>query len=150
MAQAKDGDKVRVHYTGRLESGEIFDSSMCSDEECGCDTAPLEFTIGAGDVIPGFEKAVVGMSIGESKTVTIPVDEAYGARNEELVASVERTNIPEDLTLELGASLEVTQENGEQFPVVITGVTDTHVTLDANHPLAGRDLTFDIHLLEIE
>ncbi len=150
MAQAKDGDRVKVHYTGKLEGGEIFDTSMCADDGCGCDTAPLEFTIGAGEVIPGFEKAVVGMNIGDTKTFTIPVDEAYGKRNEELVASVERSNMPPDMTPEVGMRLEVTQEDGSDFPVVITGVTDTHITLDANHPLAGRDLTFDIRLEEIE
>ena len=149
MAQAKEGDKVKVHYTGRLEGGEVFDSSECSDDECGCDTGPMEFTIGEGSVIPGFEEAVIGMSPGESKTVTIPVDDAYGPRMEEMVAVVERGNLPPDMTPELGMRLEVTQEDGQVFPVVITEVTDTQVTIDANHPLAGRDLTFDIRLVEI-
>ena len=149
MAQAKEGDKVKVHYTGRLEGGEVFDSSECSEDECGCDTGPMEFTIGEGSVIPGFEEAVIGMSPGESKTVTIPVDDAYGQRIEEMVAVVERANLPPDMTPELGMRLEVTQEDGQVFPVVITEVTDTQVTIDANHPLAGRDLTFDIRLVEI-
>ncbi len=149
MAQAKEGDRVKVHYTGKLEGGEIFDSSLCMDEECGCDTVPLEFTVGAGEVIPGFEKAVVGMSEGDTKTFTIPVDEAYGERNEELVVTVERGHVPQDMNPEVGMRLEVTQEDGSEFPVIITAVSDTHVTLDANHPLAGRDLTFDIELVEI-
>jgi len=149
MAQAKEGDKVIVHYTGMLESGEIFDSSMCAEDECDCETGPLEFTIGMGEVIPGFEKGIIGMSPGEMKTVNIPVDEAYGQRNDELVGVVERSHIPTELTPEVGMRLEVTQEDGQEFPVVITEVTDTHVTLDANHPLAGRNLTFDIKLVDI-
>ena len=149
MAQAKEGDKVKVHYTGRLEGGEVFDSSECREDDCGCEAGPLEFTVGEGEVIPGFEKAVVGMSEGETKTFTIPVDDAYGPRNEEMVVAVERSHVPEDMTPEVGMRLEVTQEDGREFPVVITEVTETHVTLDANHPLAGRELTFDITLVEI-
>ncbi len=149
MAKVREGDRVKVHYTGRLEGGEVFDSSLCRDEECGCDTAPLEFTVGAGEVIPGFEKVVIGMSEGDQKTFTIPVDEAYGKRNEELVVAVERGNMPEDINPEVGMRIDVTQEDGEEFPVIVTAVTDTHVTLDANHPLAGRDLTFEIELVEI-
>ena len=149
MAQAKEGDKVKVHYTGKLEGGEVFDSSECAEQECGCDSGPLEFTIGEGEVIPGFEKAVVGMSEGEAKTFTIPVEDAYGKRNEEMVVAVERSYVPTELTPEVGMRLEITQEDGREFPVVITEVTETHVTLDANHPLAGRDLTFDIKLVEI-
>ena len=150
MAQAKNGDRVKVHYKGMLEGGEVFDTSICSDEACSCDSAPLEFTIGAGEVIPGFENAVVGMSEGEAKTFTVPVDEAYGKRNEELIVEVERSNVPAELTPEVGMRLEVTQEDGREFPVIITQVTDSHITLDANHPLAGRDLTFDIELVEID
>jgi peptidylprolyl isomerase len=101
------------------------------------------------EVIPGFEKGVIGMIPGESKTVNIPVEEAYGQRNDQLVGVVERNQMPPDLTPEVGLRLEVTQDDGQQFPVVITEVTDTHVTLDANHPLAGRNLIFDIQLLEI-
>ena len=149
MAQAKEGDKVVVHYTGMLESGEVFDSSMCTEDDCGCDSGPLEFTIGMNEVIPGFEKGVIGMSPGESKTVNIPVEEAYGQRNDSLVGVVERNQIPSDLAPEVGMRLEVTQEDGQEFPVVITEVSETHVTLDANHPLAGRNLIFDIQLLEI-
>jgi peptidylprolyl isomerase len=149
MAQAKEGDKVKVHYTGRLDDGEVFDSSECEDEGCGCESGPLEFTIGEGNVIPGFEAAVIGMSIGESKEVKIPVDEAYGPHMEELVGVVELSRLPEGVVPEIGGQLEVTREDGESFPVLITSVTETEVTLDANHPLAGRDLTFEIRLLEI-
>jgi len=149
MAQAKMGDKVTVHYTGRLEGGEVFDSSECHDDACGCESGPLEFVIGEGQVIPGFEKAIIGMSPGDEKTVTIPVVEAYGERVEEMVAEVPRSDIPADLTLEVGLSLEVTQEDGHAFPVLITDVTDTTVTLDANHPLAGKDLIFDLKLVSI-
>jgi len=149
MTQAKEGDKVTVHYTGMLESGEVFDSSMCTEDECGCDSGPLVFTIGMNEVIPGFEKGIIGMSPGESKTVNVPVEEAYGQRNDKLVGVVERSQIPSHLTPEVGMRLEVTQEDGQEFPVVVTEVTDSHVTLDANHPLAGRNLIFDIQLLEI-
>ena len=149
MSQAKEGDKVIVHYTGKLESGEVFDSSMCTKDDCGCDSGPLEFTIGMNEVIPGFEKGIIGMSPGELKTVDIPVEEAYGERSDQLVGVVERSLLPPDLTPEVGMRLELTQEDGQEFPVVITEVTDTHVTLDANHPLAGRNLTFDIQLVEI-
>ena len=149
MAQAKTGDKVTVHYTGRLEGGEVFDSSECHEDDCGCESGPLEFTIGEGNVIPGFEQAIIGMSPGDSKTVVIPVDQAYGERVDEMVAVVERTEIPADLVLEVGNQLEVTQQDGNVFPVIITEVTESNVTLDANHPLAGKELTFDLRLVAI-
>ncbi len=149
MAQAKAGDKVRVDYTGRLEDGSVFDSSECADSECGCESGPLEFTIGEGNVIPGFERAVIGMAVGEEKTVNIAVADAYGERMEQMVAQVPRGDLPADLTPEVGMQLEVTQEDGHHFPVLITEVTDSTVTLDANHPLAGRALTFDLRLVEI-
>ena len=149
MAQAKTGDKVTVHYTGRLEGGEVFDSSECHEDDCGCESGPLEFTIGEGNVIPGFEQAIIGMSPGDSKTVVIPVDQAYGERIDEMVAVVERTEIPADLVLEVGNQLEVTQQDGNVFPVIITEVTESNVTLDANHPLAGKELTFDLRLVTI-
>ncbi|WP_298269782.1 peptidylprolyl isomerase [Geobacter sp.] len=142
MAQAKQGDTVKVHYTGRLTTGEMFDSSEPGGE-------PMEFTIGQGEVIPGFEAAVIGMSPGESRTVTIPVDQAYGERMEEMVAEVERQFLPEGAEPEVGHQYEVTQEGGDVFNVTVTALTDTHVTLDANHPLAGHDLVFEIKLLEI-
>jgi peptidylprolyl isomerase len=141
MAQAKEGDLVKVHYTGNLEDGTEFDSS--SDKE------PLEFTIGKGEVIPGFEQAVSGMSPGESKTVTVPPGQAYGQHKEEMVAVLERKDVPADIELAVGNHLEVSQENGDSFPVMVTDLSDTAVTLDANHPLAGKSLVFKITLLEV-
>ncbi len=149
MAQAKAGDTVKVHYTGRLEDGSVFDSSECRDEECGCETGPLEFVIGAGQVIPGFEQAVTGMAVGETKTVTIPVAEAYGDRQDELVAQIPRSDLPPGMEPELGQQLEVTQEDGSTFPVLVIDVAEESITLDANHPLAGKDLTFDLKLVAI-
>ena len=147
MAQAKQGDTVRVHYTGRLTSGEVFDSSECSDD-CS-ESTPLEFTIGAQQVIPGFEAGVVGLAAGESRTITIPVDQAYGPHNPDMVAVVPRDQVPPHIEIGLGNQLELSQEDGEAFNVVITDVTDTTITLDANHPLAGRELIFDLKLVEI-
>jgi peptidylprolyl isomerase len=150
MVRAKAGDKVKVHYTGRLEDGTVFDSSTCVDEGgCECSSGPLEFVVGEGSVIPGFDQAVVNLAPGECKTVTIPVAQAYGERNEEMVAVVNRTDLPADLNPELGMQLEVTQEEGGSFSVLVTELNEQTVTLDANHPLAGRELTFDIQLLEI-
>jgi len=149
MAKAKKGDKVKVHYTGRFEGGDVFDSSECSDDGCGCGDGPLEFTIGKGEVIPGFEKAIIGMIVGEAKTLTIPVKDAYGKRREEMVVTVDRSDIPADLIVEVGMRMEVAQDDDSVFPVTIMEVSETHVTLDANHPLAGMDLTFDLKLVEI-
>lgn len=148
MAQAKKGDRVKVHYTGRLDDGSVFDSSECHDD-CGCPSSPLEFTIGEGEVIPGFEEAVTGMGIDETKSVHIPVDQAYGPRMEEMVAQVPRTDLPADMVPEVGQQLEVTQQDGSVFPVMITEVTDSQITIDANHPLAGENLNFDIRLVAI-
>lgn len=141
MAQAKPGDTVSVHYTGKLDDGTVFDSS-----EGG---SPLEFAIGSGNVIPGFEQAVVGMSPGDSKTTTIPSDDAYGPYYEERVLVVERQQIPPDLPVDIGSQLQIQQQGGMVIPVVITDVTEAEVTLDANHPLAGEDLTFEIRLVSI-
>lgn len=164
MAQAKQGDTVRVHYTGTLNDGSIFDSSEAAEEEsCGCNCSssggcgtgsdcgcePLEFTIGEGNVIPGFEKAVLGLSIGESITVTIPAEEAYGPRNDQMVAVVDRSEMGGEINPIEGQQLEVVLQDESTMPVLITEVTETTVTLDANHPLAGQDLTFDIKLVEI-
>ncbi len=147
MAQAKNGDKVKVDYTGKLDDGTVFDSSESEEHDNGSE--PLEFTLGDGNIIPGFEEAVVGMSPGDSKTVKIPADQAYGPHVEEMVAVVDRNEIPATIDLEVGMNLEVNQENGETFSVLVTDLSDGKVTLDANHPLAGRDLTFDIKLVEI-
>ncbi|MEW5928643.1 MAG: peptidylprolyl isomerase [Gemmatimonadota bacterium] len=140
MAQAKSGDTVRVHYTGRLDDGSVFDSSEGRE--------PLEFVLGAQQVIPGFEEAVDGLSPGEERTVNIPADRAYGARREEMVLSVGRDQFPDEIRPEVGQQLQMSQD-GQVAIVTITGVSDAEVTLDANHPLAGKDLTFDVQLVEI-
>jgi peptidylprolyl isomerase len=141
MIQAKPGDTVKIHYTGKLEDGTVFDSSVNRE--------PLEFTLNGGQVIPGFEQAVVGMMPGESKTQKIPMDQAYGPYRSEMVIEVSRQQLPADLQPEVGQQLQVQQPNGQAVPVFVTEVTDATVTLDANHPLAGEDLTFDIQLVEI-
>ena len=141
MAQAKDSDTVRVHYMGKLDDGSVFDTSRDSD--------PLEFTIGTGKIITGFEHAVIGMNTGESKTVKITSDEAYGPYQKEMVAVVEREQFPDHLNPEVGQQLQIPQENGRKLIVQVTEVSESSVTLDANHPLAGKDLTFDIELVEI-
>ncbi len=142
MEQAKRGDTVKVHYTGKLNDGTVFDSSN--------DREPLEFTVGEGEVIPGFEDAVVGMNQGETKTTKIDADEAYGPHRPEMIVTVERNMFPDDMDPEVGQQVQIRQANGQSFVATITDVTDEDVTLDANHPLAGQDLTFDIELLEIE
>jgi FKBP-type peptidyl-prolyl cis-trans isomerase 2 len=141
MVQAQAGDLVRVHYTGRLADGTTFDTSM--------EREPLEFTLGAGEIIPGFEQAVLGMTAGESKTVTILVDQAYGPHRAERVIDVERHHLPPDLQPEIGQRHHMTRPDGMTITVIVTTLTETQVTLDANHPLAGRDLIFDIMLVEI-
>ena len=141
-AQAENGDTVQVNYTGKLADGTVFDSSVGRE--------PLEFTLGAGQMIPGFEKAVLGMKVGEKKTVTIPVDEAYGPRRDDMIMEVPREKLPSDLTPEVGQQLQVTRQDGGISIVTITKVTDNTVTIDANHPLAGKDLTFEIELLKIQ
>jgi FKBP-type peptidyl-prolyl cis-trans isomerase 2 len=141
MAQAKHGDIVRVHYTGKLEDGTVFDSSE--------DREPLEFTIGEGKIIPGFERAVVGMNPGESKTEKVPADQAFGPYREELVVEVDRQQIPADVELKVGKRLQFRHANGRATQGLVTDVSESKVTLDANHPLARRDLIFNIQLLEI-
>jgi len=141
MAQAQVGDTVQVHYTGRLADGTIFDSSIQRE--------PLEFTLGEGGMIAGFEHAVVGMSPGESKTETIPSEQAYGPHRAELLIEMDRQHLPPDLQPHVGQHLQMTRPNGVAVPVVITAVTISQVTLDANHPLAGQDLIFDITLVAI-
>jgi peptidylprolyl isomerase len=150
MAQAKAGDRVKVHYTGRLDDGTVFDSSEeCSEDECGCGHGPLEFTIGSGEVIPGFDAGVTGLSVGESKKIHIPVEEAYGERNDQMTAVVPRGELPPEMVPQVGQQLEVTQGDGQVFLVTIVDVTDESITIDGNHPLAGQALNFDIKLVEI-
>jgi peptidylprolyl isomerase len=140
MAEAKRGDTVRIHYTGKLDDGSVFDSSQGRD--------PLEFTLGAQQVIPGFEDAVLGMRAGDEKTVRIPVAQAYGERKPELLLQVGREQLPEHIEPEVGQQLQVSQ-GGQVAVVTITDVSEQAVTLDANHPLAGQDLTFELELVGI-
>ena len=141
MAQAKAGDTVKVHYTGKFEDDKVFDTST--------DREPLEFTIGEGQMIPGFEEAVLGMNLDESKNVQIPADKAYGPHREDRVMVVDRSQLPENLEPKLGQQLQVNQEDGKGFVVTVTDVSESTVTLDGNHPLAGKDLLFNIQLVEI-
>jgi peptidylprolyl isomerase len=141
MQQAKSGDKVKVHYHGKLTNGETFDSSE--------GRAPLEFEVGGGMVIKGFDEGVTGMKVGDKKTVNIPFDQAYGPRNAEMLVEFPKDRFPKDMELEVGLSLMMTDGSGQQFPVVVTEVKEEVVVLDANHPLAGQDLVFDIELIEI-
>ena len=140
MQGAKTGDMVRVHYRGTLDDGSVFDSSEGRD--------PLEFTLGSGQVIPGFDVAVTGMSVGDERTVTIPAAEAYGTHRDDLVLVVGRETLPPDMPVEIGDRLQLDQ-GGHSFTVIVTDLTDNEITLDANHPLAGRDLTFALQLVEI-
>ena len=141
MEQAQAGDRVTVHYTGRLTDGTTFDTSR--------QQAPLAFTLGGGDLIPGFEQAVVGMTAGEAKTITIPAAHAYGAYQSERVMQVARHHLPPDLHPEVGQHLHMQRDDGETLEVVVTALSEGHITLDANHPLAGQDLIFDITLIAI-
>lgn len=142
MVQAKVGDTVKVNYTGKLEDGTVFDSSVNRD--------PLQFALGQGQVIAGFEEAVVGMSPGDSKSVTIPSEQAYGPYQEELVIVVDEQQIPSELSVEVGQQLQMRHSSGQAVPVTVTDIAEDKVTLDANHPLAGKDLTFDIELVTIQ
>lgn len=141
MSIAKEGNTVKVHYTGTLKNGEVFDSSK--------EKEPLEFTLGEGQLIPGFEKAVIGLNVGDSTTINIPSAEAYGDAREDLIIAVPKDQLPEEIEPQIGMQLQVNQENGQPVPVRITDITDTELKLDANHPLAGEDLTFDIELVNV-
>lgn len=141
MIKAKDGDTVRVQYTGKLEDGSVFDSSMENDS--------LQFTIGKGQVLHGVEQAVIGMKPQESKTVLVPAAEAYGPHRDEMTTQVQRSQFPDSVELKVGQRLQINQKNGQSIAVSVLGLSDSTVTLDANHPLAGKDLTFDLQLVEI-
>jgi len=141
MTQAKSGDTVRIHYTGTLDDGTQFDSSAGRD--------PLEFALGGGQVIPGFDSAVGGMTVGESKSVTIPPEQAYGERHEQLVQQVPKSALPDDMKPEVGMQLQSQSPEGQVMNLVVTEVEEATITVDANHPLAGQALTFAIELVEI-
>jgi FKBP-type peptidyl-prolyl cis-trans isomerase 2 len=136
------GNKVKVHYTGKLDNGEIFDSSLKRE--------PLSFTIGAGRMIKGFEQAVLRMNKGESKTVKIKADDAYGHHQEDLLFDVSKDKLPENIDLKIGHELHLIQKNGRKVPVLISEVHETFVKIDANHPLAGKDLIFELELLDVQ
>jgi peptidylprolyl isomerase len=141
MFPAAQGDIVKVRYTGKLATGEIFDASP--------EDRPLLFEVGKNEVIPGFEQAVIGMVLGEKRTVIVTADQAYGLKLPEKIDEVERSLLPEGVKLNVGGKLEVTRSDGSLFYVEVLAVTETTVTLDANHPLAGKDLLFDIDMLEV-
>ena len=141
MAEAKKGDRVKVHYTGKLEDGSVFDSSR--------EREPLEFELGGGMMIKGFDTAVTGMQVGESKTAEIPAGEAYGEHNAEMVIEVPKTQLPPDLKPEVGQQLGMQQPDGQSVPVRVTEVKEESIEIDANHPLAGKDLVFELELVEI-
>ena len=141
MAGAKSGDTVKVHYTGKLTDGTVFDSSM--------DRAPLEFKMGEGNIIAGFEAIVQGMAPGDRKSGEIAPEDAYGPHHPDMVLQVDRDQFPDDLMPEVGQRLEMTQDDGEPMDVTVVEVTEELVTLDANHPLAGKSLVFEIELVEI-
>ena len=141
MSEVKKGDKVKVHYTGKLNDGSVFDSSANRE--------PLEFEVGAGMMIAGFDSAVSGMKVGDKKVAEIPAAEAYGEKNDEMVVSVPKAQLPPDLKPEIGQQLSMQQPNGQAIPVVVTNVEEETIEIDANHPLAGKDLIFDIELVEI-
>jgi peptidylprolyl isomerase len=166
MATAKKGDKVRINYTGTLEDGEVFDTTIkeagccedddcgcddegCDDDGCGCETGPMDLTIGAEDFFPQVEEALIGMAPGEKKTVTIPAEDAFGEYDEEEVFSISRDQLTGDIVPEVGMELELTGDDDEPVEVVVVEVTDETLTVDANHPLAGQDITYEIELLEI-
>jgi FKBP-type peptidyl-prolyl cis-trans isomerase 2 len=141
MAQAKQGDKVQLHYMGKLQDGTIFDSSR--------ERHPLQFTIGEGKVIVGFEQAVIGMTVGEHKTARVPMEQAYGPHREDMVVTMERSKLPPGLNPKIGQRLEMTQVDDQISLVTVIDASETTLTLDANHPLAGKELTFDIELVGI-
>jgi peptidylprolyl isomerase len=140
MAQAKSGDTIKVHYTGKLKDGAVFDSSR--------DREPLEFTLGGGQLIPGFENGVIGMAVGDTKTITIPPEEAYGPRHEGWPRTVKEDQLPKGFKPEVGSFLQVQQSENEVIRVMISNISDEGVVLD-NHPLAGKELLFDVELVAI-
>ena len=163
MAQAKKGDRVRIDFTGTLEDGTIFDSTLdsgdcetghcdtddCGDEGCGCEAGPLELVIGEGEFFEQIEEALIGMAPGEKKTLTIPSDDAFGDYDESKVFAVLREQIPDDMQPEVGEELVLTDEEDEAIGVTVVEVADDSITFDANHPLAGEDLTYEFTLVEI-
>ncbi|MFQ3213312.1 MAG: peptidylprolyl isomerase [Marivirga sp.] len=141
MSTAKKGDKVKVHYTGKLTDGTVFDSSL--------EREPIEFELGAGQMIAGFDKAVDGMAIGDKKVAEIPSTEAYGEKRDDMMVPVPNDKVPEDIKPEVGMQLSMQQPDGQALPVIIAEINEENIILDANHPLAGKDLNFEIELVSI-
>jgi peptidylprolyl isomerase len=137
----QSGDTIKIHYSGRLTDGTLFDSSS--------GRSPLEFTVGSGSVIKGFDEGVQGMTVGEKKTIEIPFLEAYGPEDPSMIIEFPAERLPEDMKPEIGMQLTMNNAEGQQFPVVISGITNENIILNANHPLAGKDLIFDLELVEI-
>ncbi len=141
MTEVKNGDVVRIHYTGKLDDGTEFGSSAGQD--------PLELRVGAGQIIPGLDRQIEGMTVGEKETVTIPVEEGYGERDERQIEVVPRSSIPDTIELQVGGVLQAQTADGRAIQLTVTDFDDTQVTVDANHPLAGQQLTFDVEVVEI-
>ena len=141
MSPAADGNTIKVHYMGKLEDGTVFDSSQGRD--------PLEVILGTNAVIPGFEKGLLGMEVGDKKTITISSEDGYGPRRDELIMEVEKSAFPEDVTPEVGLQLQMQRGDGQSLPVTIVGIEDGKITLDANFPLAGKTLIFEVELMEV-
>ncbi|GGD40233.1 peptidyl-prolyl cis-trans isomerase [Muriicola marianensis] len=142
MGKVKANDTIRVHYTGKLTDGQVFDSSLERD--------PLEVTLGQGALIPGFEKGLIDMQVNENKTITIPKEEAYGEVREELFQKVNKSDLPEEINPEVGMGLVATRPDGSEQQLRVVDVKEEHIVIDANHPLAGQDLIFDLTLVEIK
>ena len=161
MATVKQGDKVRINYTGKLEDGSIFDTTIkeagccdddsdcCDDDGCGCESGPMEMTLGNEDFFLQVEEALIGMAPGEKKTVVIPAEDAFGEYDEEEVFSISREQLTGDIVPEVGMELELTGDDDEPVEVVVVEVSEDTITVDANHPLAGENITYEIELLEI-
>lgn len=142
MSQVKNNDTVKVHYTGKFEDGQVFDSSVERGE-------PLEFTLGKGQLIPGFEKGLIDMKVNEKKTVNVPKEEAYGETNEQLIQEVPKSNLPDDIEPQVGMGLVSENQNGQKINLLVTDVKESTIVVDGNHPLAGKDLVFDLEVVEI-
>lgn len=155
MAQAQKGSRVRIDFTGTLEDGTVFDTTLkegsgdCGCDDCGCEEGPMELVIGEDSFFTLIEEALVGMAVGEKKTVQIPAEEAFGDYDEEKVFTIPRDQIPADLSPEVGQELELTDEDDEAVMVTVLEVDEDGMTLDANHPLAGENLSYEVELLEI-
>lgn len=141
MSQAKNGDTVKVYFTGRLENGEVFSKSG--------EDQPADLTLGTGELIPGVERAIVGMEVGEKKTIAVPPEQAYGPRREELVVEVEKSDLPENIVPAVGEQLRIRRSHGNDMQLFIADISEDTVTLDGNHPLAGATLLFDLELVQI-